>query len=319
MLFRLFHRKRGFTLIELLVVIAIIAILIGLLLPAVQKVRAAAARAQCTNNIKQLSLATHNFHDSFQKLPAAWTSNNNVIPKGLSLHFQILPYIEQQSLYTAAGGGAAGSDPMGYVAANPTQVAVKTFVCPADPTVWSSYQQAGTNYAFNVWVFAGKQGWGADSQPGTLITSMPDGTSNTVIWGERYRYCNPTSGGHTDPVWAANPWNTPNGEWAVATFGYTSWSGGANLTPIPNTGGGNKNGKYPDYWTNGQGPGGNLAFQDNPSSANCNWYALQSSHSGSMVTGLGDGSVRLTSPSITVTTWSEACCPIDGNVLANDW
>src|ERR671936_393495 len=95
-------RSRGFTLIELLVVIAIIAILIGLLLPAVQKVREAAARTRSQNNLKQIALATHNFNDAYQgKLPAMTDVGNGAPTRyGLqSLSFNILPYIEQDNVY----------------------------------------------------------------------------------------------------------------------------------------------------------------------------------------------------------------------------
>src|SRR6184192_2033835 len=95
-------RRAGFTLIELLVVIAIIAVLIGLLLPAVQKVREAAARAKSQNNLKQMALAVHNFNDAYQgKLPAM-TDLGNGAPLGWgynSLFFNILPYVEQDNVY----------------------------------------------------------------------------------------------------------------------------------------------------------------------------------------------------------------------------
>src|SRR4051794_28497715 len=95
--------RRAFTLIELLVVIAIIAVLIGLLLPAVQKIREAAARLQCQNNLKQMALAMHKYHDNENKLPPVSTIPTAVGTGayGLSWHVLILPYLEQQALYNA--------------------------------------------------------------------------------------------------------------------------------------------------------------------------------------------------------------------------
>jgi prepilin-type N-terminal cleavage/methylation domain-containing protein len=303
------HLRRGgaFTLIELLVVIAIIAILIGLLLPAVQKVREAAARSTCTNNLKQMSIAVANYESANMRVPPGWSNTNGTGTLYGSLHFFLLPYVEQDNVYRAAGNNSW----------NQNNTLVKPYVCPSDSTVWSSYQTGGTNYAWNIWVFQGTAGWGTDGAKNSLPNSMQDGTSNTVMFAERYKLCQPSSGGHTDPVWAAHPWSTPNGPWAVAAFGYTSWSNNPGIGGIPN-GNGNLNGYYPDYYTHGQGPGGNLAFQTTPTAANCNWYALQSPHS-VMLTGLGDGSVRGVSQSISINTWVYACVPSDGNVLGNDW
>ncbi len=101
---------RGFTLIELLVVIAIIGVLIGLLLPAVQKVREAANRTKCANNLKQIALASHNYENTQQVLPGLWTCNTSAYPNRdySNLFYFLLPYIEQQALFAA---GASTSNP----------------------------------------------------------------------------------------------------------------------------------------------------------------------------------------------------------------
>jgi prepilin-type N-terminal cleavage/methylation domain-containing protein/prepilin-type processing-associated H-X9-DG protein len=133
------RRSYGFTLVELLVVIAIIGILIALLLPAVQAAREAARRAQCTNNLKQLGLAFHGYHDTFKKLPpGAWIEGFNAGQQRKSnVLTRMLPYIEQQQLYNAIDFMAAGSidgQRFGTSATSPQirSIVIPTFICPTD-------------------------------------------------------------------------------------------------------------------------------------------------------------------------------------------
>jgi prepilin-type N-terminal cleavage/methylation domain-containing protein/prepilin-type processing-associated H-X9-DG protein len=122
-------RRTGFTLIELLVVIAIIGILIGLLLPAVQKVREAASRMQCQNNLKQIGLAVHNYNDANGVLPPSWLHTYNADGANWSWMAMILPYIEQNNLYVAGNIPYSTFNQVPNVIATP----IKLYVCPSDP------------------------------------------------------------------------------------------------------------------------------------------------------------------------------------------
>ena len=312
---RLRQRAASFTLIELLVVIAIIAILIGLLLPAVQKVREAAARSRCQNNLKQIGVAIHNYQSAFNKVPPVegvptgvnniYTGNtNSPSPSGGygTLFFYILPFVEQDALFKQANGNSM----------NLARQVVKTYLCPSDPSsvnansyggcgvmVGPEVQRGGygsCNYAANVMVFDPR---GTKS----VEVSMPDGTAQTVIMAERYRNCSPdgaNGGGCTLPAWA---WNTMvNGGdcWSSPTFG-AAQAGIYNM---------NCNGAQTNY--------GGIGFQAGPKIQAANWYVTQGAHT-AMQVGLGDGSVRGVSPSMNVSTWANACNPTDGNVLGSDW
>jgi prepilin-type N-terminal cleavage/methylation domain-containing protein len=308
--FRFRLRGKAFTLIELLVVIAIIAILISLLLPAVQKVREAAARIQCDNNLKQMALATHNYHDSYRKLPPCWspdsgggTFNTGKWTAGVNYwgtyHYFILPFIEQKNIYNL---GQFGTNPPQYAAwANGAgQNIIPIFICPSDPTNNSyigRYGYASTDYAANLLVFDPRG-------PGTLLTAMPDGTSNTVILAERYMNCAPSWGGVTDPQWAIHPAVVGHG-WDTPVFGWRNVGIG-----------------YDPSFTNPAGGGNdpfNQPFQVGPTASACDWYVMQGAHTGTMQVALGDGSVRGVANGMSLQTWTWACTPNDGNPLPSDW
>ncbi|HEX4591877.1 MAG TPA: DUF1559 domain-containing protein, partial [Gemmataceae bacterium] len=133
--------RRGFTLIELLVVIAIIAVLIGLLLPAVQKVRESAMRLKCANNLKQIGLALHNYESTNRKFPPAGTYPAATTSADVwSIHSIILPYIEQNNIYTAAGKDAS----------NQASQIIPILICPTDGSLNSNlqrYNYASTSYS----------------------------------------------------------------------------------------------------------------------------------------------------------------------------
>src|SRR5262249_3881597 len=187
--------RRGFTLIELLVVIAIIAILIGLLLPAVQKVREAAARMQCTNNLKQLGLAMHNYHDSNSSFPFEDGPGGVPATAPPSIYVQILPYVEQQNLYqqmSAQSGGGLTNWLGNQLLANTTSI--KTFLCPARRSSglgkvdYAGAYKGGISEA-DVTSYAG-EATGYKSILNTPNTTMVivtggAGTSNTILLGHK--------------------------------------------------------------------------------------------------------------------------------------
>lgn len=198
--------RRGFTLIELLVVIAIIAILIGLLLPAVQKVREAASRIRCQNNLKQMGLGLHNYHDVNRAFPAGveYTAPNQGFYAGLGWSAKILPFIEQSALFNNYDLKESWQ---AYGPNNIKQGEVKLplYICPSDigpedfktgtnPWTGQPFQWAKTNYAG---VGDSMRAWEWDQQTPTSngngmlmnwkrigITSVSDGTSNTIMVGE---------------------------------------------------------------------------------------------------------------------------------------
>jgi prepilin-type N-terminal cleavage/methylation domain-containing protein len=290
---------RGFTLIELLVVIAIIAILIGLLLPAVQKVREAAARAKCQNNLKQLALGTINCADTNGgKLPPGvglYPSNGTAAAGnsdgGTFLH--ILPYIEQGPLYNNTSTAIAGNPADGrngnlltYTQwANIMNTAVvPALQCPSDHTVFQSNNgQRRASYGDNGYLFRHNYNWGGVGLS-RFPASIQDGTSNTVMYTEKLAQCN--SGSY--PI---NDW----GDWGSALMS----------TDI-----GMPTGAASIFQVQPQG--------SPPSGANCNGGIASTDHTGGIVVAMSDGSNHIVSQGINPLVWWYAFTPASGEIL-NGW
>jgi len=327
--------RRGFTLIELLVVIAIIAILIALLVPAVQKVREAAARTQCANQLKQLGLGLHNFEGTFKRLPplfgganstanpfpAATTFTSFKFPRvwGSTLVF-LLPYIEQDNIFKLMASGTPSNYQPTTGSANTKPIS--TFNCPADPGMRDGIQDGntlgGTSYAMNAMVFAtftlsggppvttgtqgaiaqtvsGAAGW--DS--GLTIARIQDGSSNTIAFLHSYTRCGATANQGT--VWGyTNGTSAPANTLVGPPYFYAHLAGGTQPTTamaIPN-------------------------FQNMPNpytTASCNPAYPATPHSSAMIVGLGDGSTRSVVPSVSGVTWFYALAPNDGQPMPSDW
>jgi prepilin-type N-terminal cleavage/methylation domain-containing protein/prepilin-type processing-associated H-X9-DG protein len=308
------RRRSAFTLIELLVVIAIIAILIGLLIPAVQQVREAGSRTQCANNLKQLGLALHAHHDTYKAFPAG----RDPWPRPFSAQAHLLPFVEQQNLRRLIDFSQPTSTGPNLAAA---QMAIPLFQCPSDP---AGGRVPGSGYGGNN--YAGCVGTGVNagdyvSGDGVFLLNqkigfkhIADGTSNTVAFSEILLGSGASGAGPTpaDPrrQFVQLPGSTPTTPAACAPNAATVWSGMRGDRWV--------NGGYLSTLYNAYAPPNPSGFYDCINAANNYGLAsARSGHPGGVNLLLCDGSVRFVSDGIDLATWRALATRAGGEVVGD--
>jgi len=344
-------RRRGFTLIELLVVIAIIGVLIALLLPAVQQAREAARRSQCTNNLKQLGLALHNYHDSNACLPPTgevWSNNIPSLgwlfgPQNHSMKVRLLPYLEQSTVFNAINFDTSaiwndttwdGNNPIVVNGREPNRTArrtkISTFLCPSDtnepgtgdPQIPSvSYpNNMGLNRYNDNWRSDGPsyfQGTDGGLQQTRTFASIEDGLSNTAMFSEWVQ-----GKGNMGQDGAHMVYSIPSG---VVTFPMGTPDANFQLQLVCQQSTTRSWDFKGEVWMiDHSGRGGAYYHITGPNRKSCNLgrhdsiVGASSKHPGGVNVGLLDGSVRFVKSTVNIRNWHALGTMAKGELLPSD-